>query len=376
MVARLRTPSRAAKAAAVLAVISLALVAAGPADAQAIIKVNENVNIKFGFLLQPQAEFTELPNAALPPTGTNGYAEAFFLRRARILIGGQVAKNVFFFMETENANLGRKTTPATTPGGGFQLLDAVGEWRIDKAFNIMGGLLRVPYSRESLKAAASTFEIDVQTFNYVQGPSMGWTGGNRDTGFQIRGYTFSDRFEYRVTATQGFRQANSKNSFALTGRVQYNFFDTEVYNMPSYPGSYLDGKKILAVGAAYQEQGSFRYASGDLFASIPAGPGIVEGTLQYQYLDGNKFFPLLAIQNIYMAEAGYYAKKSKVGPWGRYEQINYNGVNTKNEQRVWAGIGWFPFGYNFNVKGAYQRILPKAGVDRNQFIIQLQFYYF
>ena len=132
----------------------------------------------------------------------------------------------------------------------------------------MGGLLRVPYSRESLKAAASTFEIDVQTFNYVQGPSMQWTGGNRDTGFQIRGYFLDDRLEYRVTATQGFRQTNSKNSFALTGRVQYNFFDNELYNMPSYPGSYFDGKKILAVGAAYQKQGTFKYASGDVFASI------------------------------------------------------------------------------------------------------------
>ncbi len=158
-------------------------------------------------------------------------------------MGGQVAKDVFFFMETENANLGLKSRSTTNLGTGFQLLDAVAEWRIDKAFNLMGGILRVPYSRESLKAAASTFEIDVQTFNYVQGPSMGWTGGNRDTGFQIRGYFLADHLEYRAIATQGFRQANAKNSFALTGRVQYNFFDTEVYNMPSYPGSYFDGKR-------------------------------------------------------------------------------------------------------------------------------------
>ena len=374
MAYRLVPGSRRAYAAVLVVLAVFLALAAAPASAQAIIKVNDNVNIKFGALLQTWANFTELPNAT--GTGTNGYSESFYIRRVRFLMGGQVAKDVFFFMETENANLGLKSSSTTNLGSGFQLLDAVAEWRIDKAFNLMGGILRVPYSRESLKAAASTFEIDVQTFNYVQGPSMQWTGGNRDTGFQIRGYFLKDHLEYRAVVTQGFRQANAKNSFALTGRVQYNFFDTEVYNMPSYPGSYFDGKRILAVGAAYQTQDTFKYASADVFASIPVGPGIVEGTAQYQYLDGDKMFPLLAIQNIYMIEGGYYAKGAKVGPWARYERINYNGATSKNEERIWAGIGWFPFGYNFNVKGAYQRIMPKAAVDRNQFIIQLQFYYF
>jgi hypothetical protein len=359
---------------AVAALAVTACLRAAPADGQAIIRVSDNVSVKFGFLLQTQANFAEQPNSA--GAGTNGYAQAIVLRRARFIMGGQVAKNVFFFMQTENSDLGRKTTVTNVPGSGFQLLNAEAEWRLDKAFNVLAGLFRVPYSRESMKAIASTFEIDGQTFNYVQGPSMGWTGGNRDTGFQIRGYFLKDRLEYRVAATQGFRQANSRNSFALTGRLQYNFFDTEVYNMPSYPGSYLGGKKILAVGAAYQEQGTFRYASGDVFASIPVKSGIVEGTAQYQYLDGNAFFPLLAIQNITMIEAGYYAKASRLGPWGRYERISYNGATDKNEQRVGAGLGWYPFGYNFNVKAAYQRIMPRVAVDRNQFILQLQFYYF
>ena len=237
----------------------------------------------------------------------------------------------------------------------------------------MGGLLRVPYSRESLKAAASTFEIDVQTFNYVQGPSMGWTGGNRDTGFQIRGYFLADHLEYRATATQGFRQANAKNSFAFTGRVQYNFFDTEVYNMPSYPGSYLDGKKkILAVGAAYQTQDTFKYASADVFASIPVGPGIVEGTAQYQYLDGDKMFPAPRDPEHLHDRGGLLREGSQ----GRRPGPGTSGSTTtarraRNERAIWAGIGWFPFGYNFNVKVAYQRIMPKAAVDRNQFILQL-----
>ena len=361
-------------AAALMALVSVASLSAAPASAQAIIRVGESVSVRFGVLLQTQAEFAERPNAS--GTGTTGYAEALFIRRARLIMGGQVASNIFFFFQTDNPDLGRKTSAANSLGSGPQLINGEVEWRIDKAFNVIGGLFRVPYSRESMKAVASLFEIDAQTFNSVQGSSMGWTVTNRDTGFQVRGYVLSDHLEYRVAATQGARQPDSRNSFALTARIQYNFFGTEVYNTPSYPGSYIDGKKMLTIGAAYQEQGTFKYASADVFASIPVGPGIVEGTFQYQYLDGATMFPLLAHQNIAMIEAGYYATGPKVGPWARYEQVNYNGATSRNEERVWAGIGWFPFRHNFNVKGAYERIMPKASVDRNQFVLQLQLYYF
>ena len=116
MAVRLVPGSRRASAAVLVVLAVVLFAAAAPANAQAIIKVNENVNIKFGFLLQPQAEFAEIPSGT---TGTNGYAESFFLRRARFLMGGQVAKNVYFFMETEDVNLGRKTTATTTLGCGF-----------------------------------------------------------------------------------------------------------------------------------------------------------------------------------------------------------------------------------------------------------------
>jgi hypothetical protein len=38
---------------------------------------------------------------------SEGYAQNLFLRRARLLVGGQVAKNITFFIETDNPNLGR-----------------------------------------------------------------------------------------------------------------------------------------------------------------------------------------------------------------------------------------------------------------------------
>src|SRR6266545_746165 len=70
-----------------------------PAPAGPIqIKVNDNVNFRFGVLLQPQADFTE--------NSTGGTIENFWVRRTRFLVAGQVAKNVFFFYQTENNRLG------------------------------------------------------------------------------------------------------------------------------------------------------------------------------------------------------------------------------------------------------------------------------
>src|SRR6266516_1616405 len=70
-----------------------------PAPAGPIqIKVNDNVNFRFGLLLQPQLDLQE--NAA----GQTG--ENLMLRRVRFIVSGQVAKNAYFFFQTENSRLG------------------------------------------------------------------------------------------------------------------------------------------------------------------------------------------------------------------------------------------------------------------------------
>ena len=69
-----------AAAAAALAVAFLP----SPAAAQAVIKVNDNVNFKLGFQFQGWADWTQ-------SAATGGYAQNLFARRARLLVGGQVA---------------------------------------------------------------------------------------------------------------------------------------------------------------------------------------------------------------------------------------------------------------------------------------------
>ena len=87
-----------ARFAALCGVAAMFLAAPARSRAQAAIKVGEDVNIKFGVLLQPWADWTKDPV-------TDGYSQNLFLRRGRLLVGGAVAKNVTFFIETDNPNL-------------------------------------------------------------------------------------------------------------------------------------------------------------------------------------------------------------------------------------------------------------------------------
>ena len=224
----------------IAALFLLAFGRAQRVQAQALVKVNDNINFKLGFFMQPQVDWQEVRNTT--DDGSGGYQQNFLIRRIRFMIGGQVSKNVFFFAETENGNLGKSTQAvggaqtAKSLGTGFNLIDAVGEWRIAKEFNIQFGLIRVPISREGLKGSTSNLMLDFSAYAFPTSAAL-QNSSERDTGAMLRGYFICDRLEYRAGVFSGFRAPGVKNSPRFTGRLQYNFFDTEVYNMPSYPGS-------------------------------------------------------------------------------------------------------------------------------------------
>ncbi|HEY4913986.1 MAG TPA: hypothetical protein VIJ91_08720, partial [Candidatus Dormibacteraeota bacterium] len=75
------------------ALVSLALLIAllpAVANAQAIVKVNDVVNFRLGILLQGWADW----NGQQAEGNTTGFQQNLFLRRARLWVGGQVAKDV------------------------------------------------------------------------------------------------------------------------------------------------------------------------------------------------------------------------------------------------------------------------------------------
>jgi len=125
-----------------LAVFVSLLLAASvlPARAQVEMCASDDVNFKLGILGQFQADTLENPTL---DENTNN----LFIRRVRLMFGGQVAKNVTFFVETDAPNLGRSVPPSAKnfqPGAIIQ--DAYAEFKVNDGFAIDAGLMFVPYA--------------------------------------------------------------------------------------------------------------------------------------------------------------------------------------------------------------------------------------
>ena len=356
------------------AAVLVGMMAPGAVQAQAIIKVNDDVNVKFGLLLQGWADWNQ-------DTLSSGYAENLFLRRARFIMGGQVAKNVTFFFETDNPNLGK--VPKAL-GTGFIVQDAYLEWKIADAFALDGGLILIPMSRNGLQSAASQLSIDYGTFTFLNSaPTQSSVG--RDTGFQAKGYLVDKHLEYRIGAFQGFRNpavagldGGSRNSFRSAGRLQYNFLDTEVG--PFYTGTYLGKKKILSIGAGYDTQSYYNAYSGDLFFDLPVGTaGGVTGQFDWVHWDGEKTFTALAQQSDWFGELGFFLAGAKTQPYVKYEKQSFAlSDSTKGQKRFQVGFNYYVSGQNLKVTGAFTKIMPNnpATSSTNEFTVQLQLFYF
>ncbi len=375
------------------------VVAALPAAAQALVKVNDDINFKVGMLLQAQADWQEVPNAK--SDGSGGFQQNMLVRRARFILGGQIAKNVVFFVETENANLGKTTvggnTPGTAfknPGSGFNILDAAGEWRIAKQFNIQFGEIIAPVNRWITTSSSATFMLDQSAYNVVSSTALQNNTG-RDTGVMFRGYFFCDRLEYRSGIFGGLRQTGVRNSPRFTEWLQWNFFDTEVYNLPGYVGVNYGNRKILAVGGAYDTQSDYKLGEAHMFLDFPIPVGSFESTIFYQYINGGTFITSLPEENTFSVETGLFLKGVKLAPIVRYEQKTFNqAVNEfKNENRYAVGLNFYPFpktGNAFNLKFWWQKVIVKCAVNpgsgacptassnfgTDQFTLQMQIFYF
>ena len=170
--------------------------------------MNDDVNFKFGFLLQGQGDWTQNPR-------TTATSQNLFLRRARVLVGGQVAKNVTFFFETDSPNLG-KVVGGSKVTSGLIVQDAFVCWKLSDEFTLDGGLILTGIAHNSLQSAASLISIDYGPHSFLySGPEQNVVG--RDTGFQVRGYPAKKKLEYRVGVWQGNRDAASRNALRGDG---------------------------------------------------------------------------------------------------------------------------------------------------------------
>jgi len=336
------------------------------ARAQAVITVNQDVNFKFGLLGQFQADTIDNPDPL--PTASN-----LFIRRIRLLVGGQVAKNVTFFFETDAPNLGRVVAGGKNIQPSVIVQDAFASFKAADAFTLDAGLMFVPFSRNSIQSATTLLPIDYGAYTFTQSaPTQSATG--RDAGFQGRGYFLANHLEYRVGVFQGRRDATSDDPLRVAARAQYNVFDTETGFF--YTGTYLGRRKILAIGAAIDRQREFRAYDADAFLDYPIGPGALTAQLNYTHFDGDVTLPTLPKQDDVLVELGYLLTALKLTPVLQWQRRDIADATLGDETRTLAGANYWWAGHNANIKVAYTRIAP-AGLGRqHEFTIQMQIFYF
>jgi len=343
-----------------------ALLAASPAAAQAVIKVSDDVNLRFGVLGQVQADTLEDPDA-------NGYTNNLFIRRIRLLFGGQVAKNITFFVETDSANLGRTVNGAKNIPSTTIIQDAFGEFKASDAFAVDAGLMFVPFSRNSVQTAATLLPIDYGAYTFTQsGPTQSSTG--RDTGFQAKGYFAKNHFEYRLGVFQGVRNERSNRAFRYAGRAMYNFLEPEVGFF--YTGTYLGKRKVAAVAAAFDSQNDYHAYDGDVYIDYPAGPGAVTLQFDYNRFDGGTTFTTVPKQNDVLIEFGYLITSLKITPVLQVATRDVADMTRGDEKRWSLGANYWWAAHNANIKAAFMHIDPTGLATQKEFTIQFQFFYY
>jgi hypothetical protein len=342
------------------------LLAAVPARAQVIITVSNDVYMKFGVLGQFQGDMVDDPKA-------DDQTKNLFVRRLRLLFGGQVAKDVTFFVETDAPNLGRTLSSGKNITPSVVVQDAYAEFGAADRFSLDAGLMFVPFSRNSLQSAATLLPIDYGAYTFAQsGPTQSSTG--RDTGVQAKGYLLGHHVEYRVGAFQGVRDAPSHNAFRYVGRLQYEVFDTETGFF--YTGTYLGQKKILALGVAFDAQKDYRGYDVDAFADFPLGRGAITGQMDFNRFDGATTLGGLPKQNDVFVELGYLIHALKLTPVVQFVHRAVVDVSTGDEKRTSVGVSYWWDGHHANVKAAYTRLDSASLASQNEWTLQLQVFYF
>jgi hypothetical protein len=314
------------KHASALLGLSLALTA-WPAQAAKVFEDKEkNIAVNVGVLVQPWFLMTApATGSGDGPCGSATHPQCsagignpdggpsfdLFLRRARIMVYGSVTKELSFFVETDEPNLGRGGTYTTSTF----IQDAFLTYAFADAIKLDAGLMLVPLSHHTIEGATGLNALDyhAEMIRFPTGRIF------RDVGLQARGLLFDDLIHYRLGVFQGVRAGavpappmgtpapSPLNNLGLpraAGQIRVNFAGSE----PDFflKGIYFSPTPIvsLGVGGDFQPNSSYKFTGGrgnyyagsvDVFAEVPFTADdelIVKANLFY-YGDVNAVVPAL-----------------------------------------------------------------------------------
>jgi hypothetical protein len=338
-------------------------------------------SLKVGLLLQPRFQM-----AGSNTLDSNSYN--LYIRRTRVLLGGELFGVIDYFFETDYANLNlasSETGIKSTPGMNIQDAFATAH-PFGNAVKLDVGYMLPPLAHNAIQGAGTLLSWDyfANSFNSTASTAMGSSGNpvGRDTGVQLRGLVLDGRLEYRAGLFQGFRNpasmtdVGSRNFFRFAGRLQVNLLDPETGFF--YAGTYLGKKRILSLGGSIDLQDAYHYYAGDLFADLPVGPdGVFTAQVNFNHMSAGSFIPLHK-QEAIMAEVGYTFLGLGISPILRFEEVWDQSLSPSAHQAAYSGgLAWWPYGFASNVKLFYSQVRVSGEAHAaNQVILQWQLYFF
>ncbi len=326
-------------------------------------------SLKFGFLVQPQLETLE--TADQTATSTN-----MFVRRFRVLFGGDFSEKWSYFFETDSPNIG-KANPVTglKDSGDMFIQDAYVTYTHSMAFKVDVGMLMLPHSRNGTQSAATLLAVDYGGYTFLDAGPSGERGG-RDYGIQLRGYPAKQHLEYRVVVSQGVRGVNAKNPLQYSGRAVYYPWGAETGFF--YGGTFQGTKKQAGFGGGFAVQDDATILSADAFFETPTVNKTQGLTLQFNWMryDGGAFLSNLPEQQAWLVEAAYHVANRKLSPFVQYVVRDFCDAATPDQNSLQVGVAWWLAGHQRNMKFSVGRQSIERQDSRTQALLQLQLFYF
>ena len=350
---------------ALIAVLLFPSTAAGADPPWRIVSSDGKSSIQFGFLAQPQAEWLTTAD------GTDT-AQNLYLRRLRLITGGKVNEKFSFFIETDSPNLGKGASTGKKAEANIYLQDVILTYAFRGEIQLDAGMLLVPVSHNSTQGATTLLAIDYGGYSFLASePTTSCVG--RDYGVQARGYALGRHVEYRLGVFQGFRDVTATSPFRYAGRAVWYPFEAETGFF--YSGTNLGTKRILAIGTSFDHQSDYAAAAFDVYWDwkIRADDGV---TAQFDYLhyDGGQTVQQLPDEGTWLAEAGYYHRALKIGPFFQVTRRTYEDPIQPDETRYQVGVSYWLSGHRLNLKMGAGQWLKDGAPGRTQVVLQGQIY--
>ncbi len=322
------------------------------------------------------------------------WSKGFQVRRSRIILNGQVTKEIGFFIQTDDlliGNQGKGSNYAstnsyhTTQNGvqvnnvkdtkGVYTQDAFINYRLSDAFEVTVGLMTIPFMHHNMESAASLLCVDYNSTVISPGSiSNEW----RDTGLLFRSLLQKKIFDLRFGIFRGQPRdykgtdttsddVNPGSAPRFSGRVQLNFAEPETGFF--YSGNYLGRKNVISLGGGIDAQSNAARIQGDLSdyfswaVDLTLDHKINEDTVvtfQGGYLyANNKPGASVDKQQGFFAQAGILL--GKVQPVMKYQFWDGDNPTANNIKSSYlnAGLNYFIRGQNANIKMEYQHPIGK-----------------